>query len=280
VSILDAYPEWQQELLRRELRLPAAAASERRLSDAEWERARREQHAIIDSFRQQGREQALREIALRPRRKAIVARMEADQAAWLRSMYGPPVTSRNPVIAIVGRRIGMDGPKGKRGFYMADLERELARFPRAKEIALIIDCEGGSPVESKAVYSRLRTAGVPIAVRVIGVCASAATDLLLSGDYREASSGALFCIHETALDPPPKNSGERWTADKHRGIAAWLDQHSEDRLHFIAARTGTEIEDLRPHHKAEHVLAATAARRLGLIHVIVDGDEHGMLCRR
>lgn len=74
---------------------------------------------------------------------------------------------------------------------------ELSDLERTKAPITIELCSGGGSAEAAlAYYSRIRLSKNPVTVYVLGYAASAATLILLAGDYRVMAREAWVMVHE------------------------------------------------------------------------------------
>jgi ATP-dependent protease ClpP protease subunit len=155
----------------------------------------------------------------------------------------------------------------------AGIERKLKLYSLEKQIEVVIDSPGGNLQEARKIYALLRGSGKHVSTRAIGTCASAATIILLAGDWREANSTALFGLHEIELEPErarPAVGKGRWTADFHSRISNMMREENAKLASFYAGRSGKPIHMFRQAMTAEKRLSADEAVRMGLVHAVLD----------
>lgn len=135
--------------------------------------------------------------------------------------------------------IDVFGPIGSRtadgrGITALEVEAAIAANPQVRSIIVRIDSNGGSVAQSERMHDALRGAGKHVTCRVVGQCASAAIDVLLAGDYREACPNARFLIHSAAT----VDAGERRTAAWHEAAAAHCAELDSRLAKRLCARCG------------------------------------------
>lgn len=159
----------------------------------------------------------------------------------------------------------------------------------ADRVLVNIESEGGSVRAAQEIYSALRNHPGHKIVNATGICASAATLILMSGDFRTADLRTRFLIHEPERCP---DKGERWTAAKHARIADQIKACTEALAKIYAERTGKNVEIFKREMQNENDMDLAKAKRLGLIHCLAgeeswrngrpyyfDGHESDMLVR-
>ena len=101
--------------------------------------------------------------------------------------------------------------------FIADLKQQAG-----KQITVTINSPGGSVFDALAMYNALRGHGSPISTKVMGVAASAASLIFMSGDKRIIPENCFLMVHNP-LTFAYGNAGElRDTADVLDKIAASL----------------------------------------------------------
>jgi ATP-dependent protease ClpP protease subunit len=178
----------------------------------------------------------------------------------------------------IHRRIGCDlflnirGPidapeVSEQGVRLQDVERALSENRRADRIFVRITSRGGSVNAAEGIRNALRDHGGYVTTIADEVCASAATIVLMAGDFRIASPGSHILLHQASLDPRT-----RWTADKHRRIAQKLDHANAALTAAYARATGKPIEEFKKEIANERPMPLSRARALNLIHCM-EGQE-------
>jgi len=154
----------------------------------------------------------------------------------------------------------------------ARIERKLKLY-NERQIEVIIDSPGGHLQEAQKIYSLLRGCGSHITTRAVGTCASAATIILLAGDWREATATSRFLLHEGEIDPNQARAvvgKDRWTADFHLRISKIMNEQNAKLAHFYAGRTGKPVRMFQEAMRAERVLNANEAREISLINNVLN----------
>jgi len=170
-------------------------------------------------------------------------------------IFGERVALHAPqVIAIVGTITDKTA---------ASVRRQLAEMDPGQEVAVAIDSLGGQLEPAQAIYGALRARSGRVCTRALSACASAATVILLAGDWREALSGSLFMIHQVEVAP---NADARWTAAKHRRTADIVAAYDTDLVRLYAGRTGVSESRFRAEMSRERGMTAATAKSFGLIH--------------
>ncbi len=142
-------------------------------------------------------------------------------------------------------------------------------FASASTIEVIINSGGGSLADARQVYALLRADGRPITTRVAGACCSAATIVLLAGEYREAVAGSQFLLHEVEVRP----INGRWTAAARDKEAEYLRKQNEELARFYAGRTGRTAAEFERVIKQDTEYDVKWAEDKGLIHKLLDPDN-------
>lgn len=153
--------------------------------------------------------------------------------------------------------------KAGRSITTMKVEAALAMHPAAERLFISIDSTGGDIKPAFEIYDLLRNHGAYIATIARGVCASAATVLLVAGDFRSADEGTEILIHQGAVNP---EGSRRWTAGLHAVAAAQLRKTNAQLIALYTERTGRGSEVFRIEMENEHPLTLYQARKMGLIH--------------
>ncbi len=170
-----------------------------------------------------------------------------------------------PAVIKVRGKIGPDDP-----VRAATVKFHLGTvFAEAKNIEVVIDSGGGSVSEARQIYALLRSDGRPVTTRVVGECSSAATVVLMAGDYRKSVVSAKFVLHEVEARPL---SG-RWTAEAHAKESAFLRTQNAELAKLYAGRTGKPIAEFERAIRKDVPHDAAWARHMGLIYNVLDPDE-------
>ncbi|MDM1707703.1 ClpP-like prohead protease/major capsid protein fusion protein [Thiopseudomonas alkaliphila] len=147
---------------------------------------------------------------------------------------------------------------------LAKIVQTLAASAGTEEIDLLINSPGGGVTAALAIYSVLRAHKGKVTARVHGLCASAATVVMLAADEIILSEHSLLMVHNP------------WTAaegdsNQMRKVADDLDKHSQAMAELYAERTGLSIEEIMQIMAAETWYTAPEAVAAGFAHSI---DSH------
>lgn len=153
------------------------------------------------------------------------------------------------------------------GISLFSVEYALAAHRNADQIVVRINSEGGSVRQANKIYDALRGYGAHVSVVADKLCASAATIILMAGDFRQAAPNTRFLLHAPEIDPK-----ERWTAKKHTQVAALLAQHQRNLVDLYSHRTGLEPAVFERELAHEAPMSLSRAKTLNLIHC-VEGQE-------
>lgn len=165
---------------------------------------------------------------------------------------------RGPIVGAAGTESGIK---------LQDVEHALAANRRADRIFVRITSEGGSVDAAEGIRSAVRKHGAYVTTIADDVCASAATLILMAGDFRLASQGSFILLHQASVD-----ASTRWTADKHRRVAQRLDRANAVLTAAYARATGKPIEEFKKEIANEQPMSLSRARALNIIHCL-EGQE-------
>jgi ATP-dependent protease ClpP protease subunit len=149
-----------------------------------------------------------------------------------------------------------------------DIETRLAANPRVEKISINLNSPGGDVLQAQRIYNALRSHGAFVQVTVDRQCASAANQILLAGDLRQAWFGSEIMLHSTEITPA---SGTRLTAETHRRLAFEVEKTNGLIIDLCVARTGTARARFEREFRDEKSMTLSTAISLGLIHAKV-GD--------
>lgn len=155
------------------------------------------------------------------------------------------------------------------------VESALKAYPEAP-LEIEIDSVGGSVTEAEKIVAAIdRHRGLKVGT-VVGRCCSGAIAILLACKFRQANRSATFLIHRPEASPR-RDVGTRWTAARHKAIAAELDKITESLVSEYARRTGRPASKFKAEILTETGLSAISAMKLGLIEAFTDQVEwkHG-----
>jgi ATP-dependent protease ClpP protease subunit len=155
------------------------------------------------------------------------------------------------------------------------VEYALACYPTAP-VELIIHSGGGSVHEANRIIAALDKHKGHVTGTVPDACCSAAIGLFLACGFRQGSRGAIFQVHSPEVRQHASDD-TRWTADRHRSTAKFLDRVTDELIALYAARTKQPAAKFRAEIQSEDGMDGTAAMRLGILHAFTDEVEwkHG-----
>jgi ATP-dependent protease ClpP protease subunit len=150
---------------------------------------------------------------------------------------------------------------GAWGKTSAMLLNDLAAMGDLSTINVRINSPGGDVFESWAMHNALARHPAQIITHVDGLCASAATFILLAGDEVRMADNAMLMIHEP------------WTvaggnAEAFQKQADLLDTIAEQIVNLYARKTGADPADIRAWMQAETWYTADQALAAGFIDAI------------
>lgn len=150
------------------------------------------------------------------------------------------------------------------GCTLEGLSAALNDAREAKEdLELQINSFGGDCYAGLACYNQIRNSGVKVSANVLGICASAATFILLACDARKIASTGTVMIHEA-------ESGAFGRAEQLENVAAEIESANATMAKLYATRTGMSIEDARAAMKSTTYYSAEAAKEAGLVQEVYE----------
>ena len=156
-----------------------------------------------------------------------------------------------------------------RQVYPLQIEAALMAHPRAARVFCTIESPGGRVAVADKICELLRMHDGYLTTVAQGVCASAAVDVLIEGEFRAARDGAQILIHAPDIHPDDK---VRWTAGRHSAAAKALTEHTDRFVEKYAQKTGRDAAMFRKEIANENFLTINQAKRLGIVHA-VEGEE-------
>lgn len=135
-----------------------------------------------------------------------------------------------------------------------------------KPVTVYINSPGGDMFEGIAIYNRLREHSQPVAVKVLGLAASAASVIAMAGSTREVAKSAFLMIHNCWT----------WLAANRHGLREAADQMEEFDKAMIglyadtSGQSETAIEDMLD---AETYLSGSSALEKGFATGLIAADE-------
>ncbi|MDO8398906.1 MAG: ATP-dependent Clp protease proteolytic subunit [Bradyrhizobium sp.] len=160
-------------------------------------------------------------------------------------------------------------PGEKKGISSIAVEAALLAHRRAPHVEVRITSPGGNVYDAEKVVAALDRHPGYITTIADGECCSAATLILMAGDFRQATHGTKLLFH--AVEIPPEKGG-RWTREKHLTIAALLQREDQKLVDLYAARTGRSAEMFAKEIRNERLMSLNRAADLGVIDCL-EGEE-------
>jgi ATP-dependent Clp endopeptidase proteolytic subunit ClpP len=133
-----------------------------------------------------------------------------------------------------------------------EFARGLKELGEVTTIHVRINSPGGDVFDGLAIYNQLAQHSAKVIVHVDGLAASIASVIAMAGDVIDLAENALIMIH----DPWLMTAG---TAADLRASADLLDTVAASIVNTYAARTGRDVEEIRPLMAAETWMDATEA---------------------
>jgi ATP-dependent Clp protease protease subunit len=135
----------------------------------------------------------------------------------------------------------------------------------ADTIHLRVNCPGGDVFDGRAMQTALAQHSAKVIAHIDGLCASAATYVVMGADEVHMTDGGFFMIHKG------------WTlqignADDMRSTAELLDKVDQSILNDYSKRTGLESDQLLDWMSAETWFTAEEAKEHGFIDEIFEGN--------
>lgn len=190
------------------------------------------------------------ELSNRAKADALMARLDGQRN------YPDKVASSEILLHLKGQ-VGPGRPVNA-----TRVRAALERHPSAP-LRIILDSPGGNLVEAERIASAILAHRGPTRAEVHKRCDSAAVHIFLACEQRFCGTGARFLIHEPELAPERQ---DRWTADRHRKIAAHIERANQRLIAFYHSRTGRPRSELAREVASERDLTPTDACRLGIVH--------------
>lgn len=162
------------------------------------------------------------------------------------------------------------------GVGLKDLAKDISNSG-ADEIMMQINSGGGSVFEGMAISAFIKSNPVNISTSILGLCASIATPIALSGRTTSIAKGSLFMIHNASAFTGGEASDLRSTADLLETIDEQLVQIYADTIE----RNGKLINDnrketedqIREWQNEETWFTAEEAVQYGFIQTLTEGAE-------
>lgn len=181
-------------------------------------------------------------------------------AAWA---IPPAASVESDGIAIL-EPIGPD-PYAEGGGVTAAAVAAALRRHGARPVVVTINSPGGDLFEGLAIHTLLRAHPAAVAVRIIGLAATAASIIAMAGDRIEMGSGAFLMIH---------NAWGIVMGNRHdmRELADTFDEFDAAMAAIYAARSGLAASEVAALMDATSLIGAERAVALGLADAALAGD--------
>jgi len=152
---------------------------------------------------------------------------------------------------------------------MADrIEAQMGRPLSGADVLVLIDSPGGLEAAARRIFGALRGHHGRVSCKALGQCSSAAIEVLLAGDSREARKDCRFLLHNGELKPEA-GDGLRWTAEAHAQAAKLMERFDAKLAEIYSERTGKAALRFKMAMADERGIDAASAMALGLIHRIL-----------
>ena len=140
---------------------------------------------------------------------------------------------------------------------------DLKAMPKAKEINVRINSEGGSVFDGITIHNALKNYKANVNVMIDGLAASIASVIAMAGDTIEMAENAFMMIH----DPWLVTAG---SADDLRKVAEEMDMIRESLLDTYVRRTGGDKKKISDMMHDETWMNAEMAAELGFADTITE----------
>lgn len=135
-----------------------------------------------------------------------------------------------------------------------------------REVDLYINSPGGDAIEARAICAALVAHPAAVHCHIVGMCASAATQLALAGNTCDMLQGSLYMIHEAWT--------LGWGNKRELGkTVALLGKIDGDIAADYARRTGQSVTDVLALMEAETWYTAEEAKAAGLVDAVTSNTR-------
>lgn len=135
-----------------------------------------------------------------------------------------------------------------------------------KDVVVNINSPGGDFFEGLAIYNTLRAHPAKVTVKILGIAASAASVIAMSGDEIQIGRAGFMMIHNTWVVA----MGDR---NVFRDIADWLEPFDQSAVDLYAARSGMEPKEIAKMLDRETWLSGSEAIEKGFADALLPADE-------
>jgi ATP-dependent Clp endopeptidase proteolytic subunit ClpP len=137
--------------------------------------------------------------------------------------------------------------------FITDLKAKAAGATKA---TLLINSNGGDVFQGWAIFNALKSSGLDITVKVMGIAASMASVVAMAGKRIEMPANSMMMVHNAS-------SGLFGDAENMRAVADVLDKIDNSIVAAYAARTGKSEDEVRALMSADSYLTAAECVELG-----------------
>lgn len=179
--------------------------------------------------------------------------------AWyrMRAAREPDDAAEIMIFDEIGASMFGEGVTAKQ--FVADL-KDLGPV---KDILLRINSPGGDVFDALAIFNALKAHTAQISVRIEGIAASAASLIAMAGDLIEMPSNSFMLVHQARMIACG-------TADEFRAAADDLGRMNESFAGVYAARTKSDLGDVKKLMAEDRLMSASEAKKLGYADEITD----------
>lgn len=158
------------------------------------------------------------------------------------------------------------------GVSAKDFIADLSEFESVSSIEVSIHSPGGSAFDGLAIYNALSRHPAKVTTRVEGIAASAASIVLMAGDYIEMPEDAFVMIHNPWM-------GVMGDADALRDAAETLDKIRDSLVNIYQKKTSLSTDELTELLNKETWLSGDEAQEMGFVDTLTQAMKVAALSR-
>lgn len=162
-------------------------------------------------------------------------------------------------------RIGIDPWTGE-GVSAKRIAAALRSIGPENDVTVLVNSQGGSMFEGFAIYNLLREHKGKVTVKVLGLAASAAADIIMAGDEIQIARAAFIMIHNGWIVAIGDKNDLRQAAD-------WLEPFDQVGVDICAARTGVSSGKIAQMMDDETWIGGEDAVKQGFADTLLDSDQ-------